>query len=159
MLWSLWDSNSRPIACKAIALANWAKTPNLICGPAQVWTVDLRLMRPLLYLLSYRSDLVCFSIGIWRFPILTQCVDLRQVKQTTHFSIFLVTEILPTQECPSSFVLRFLCARRDSNPHTLRHQILSLTCLPIPPQAHISSLRSCSVWRFRTPCQWVMTPT
>ncbi len=28
------------------------------------------------------------------------------------------------------------CPRRDSNPHTLRHQILSLTCLPISPRGH-----------------------
>ncbi len=27
------------------------------------------------------------------------------------------------------------CARRDLNPHTLRHQILSLACLPISPRA------------------------
>jgi hypothetical protein len=27
------------------------------------------------------------------------------------------------------------CAWRDSNPHTFRHQILSLTCLPVSPQA------------------------
>ncbi len=27
-----------------------------------------------------------------------------------------------------------LCGRRDSNPHALRHQILSLARLPIPPR-------------------------
>ena len=25
------------------------------------------------------------------------------------------------------------CGRRDSNPHALRRQVLSLVCLPIPP--------------------------
>ena len=29
-----------------------------------------------------------------------------------------------------------LCARRDSNPHASRHQILSLARLPITPRAH-----------------------
>jgi len=29
-----------------------------------------------------------------------------------------------------------LCAWRDSNPHALRHQILSLARLPITPHAH-----------------------
>ncbi len=28
---------------------------------------------------------------------------------------------------------RFLCGQRDSNPHASRHQILSLTWLPITP--------------------------
>ena len=27
-----------------------------------------------------------------------------------------------------------VCGRRDSNPHALRHQILNLACLPIPPR-------------------------
>ena len=30
--------------------------------------------------------------------------------------------------------LIFLCGRRDSNPHAVRHQILSLARLPIPPR-------------------------
>ena len=30
--------------------------------------------------------------------------------------------------------LFLLCGRRDSNPHAVRHQILSLARLPIPPR-------------------------
>jgi hypothetical protein len=33
-----------------------------------------------------------------------------------------------------------MCAWRDSNPHALRHQILSLARLPITPHAHISKV-------------------
>lgn len=28
------------------------------------------------------------------------------------------------------------CARKDLNLHALRHQLLKLACLPIPPLAH-----------------------
>ena len=28
------------------------------------------------------------------------------------------------------------CGRRDLNPHDLRHEILSLACLPVPPRPH-----------------------
>lgn len=31
----------------------------------------------------------------------------------------------------------FKCGRGDSNSHTLRHQILSLACLPIPPRPQV----------------------
>ena len=36
--------------------------------------------------------------------------------------------------------LRLLYGRGDSNSHTSRHQILSLTCLPIPPRPHFNIL-------------------
>ena len=46
-----------------------------------------------------------------------------------------------THEKRKSFPVKgnsFACGQRDSNPHALRHQILSLTWLPITPYPQIS---------------------
>ena len=37
---------------------------------------------------------------------------------------------------PTAASRRRWCGRRDLNPHGLRHQILNLACLPIPPRPH-----------------------
>ena len=34
----------------------------------------------------------------------------------------------------TALIYQILCGRRDSNPHALRHQILSLARLPISPR-------------------------
>ena len=47
-----------------------------------------------------------------------------------------------THEKRKSFPVKgnsFACGQRDSNPHALRHQILSLTWLPITPCPRIET--------------------
>ena len=56
---------------------------------------------------SSQSETCCFKL------IKTACLSFFKVKQGGYF---------------------LLCGRRDSNPHAVRHQILSLARLPIPPR-------------------------
>jgi hypothetical protein len=56
---------------------------------------------------NFRSKIVCLKL------IKTACLSFFKGKQGGYF---------------------LLCGRRDSNPHAVRHQILSLARLPIPPR-------------------------
>lgn len=44
--------------------------------------------------------------------------------------------VLETVALPLNYI-RIWCSRRDSNSYAIKHQLLRLTCLPLPSQEHI----------------------
>ena len=75
-LWRMTDSNRRPPACKAGALANWANSP-ISCGDT-TRTCDLQVMSLTSYQLLYSAILIAVCT---RFELVTSCVTGRRPNQ------------------------------------------------------------------------------
>jgi len=64
-------------------------------------------------------------------------------------------ETLPLKlQANKSFIL---CAWRDSNPHAVKRQILSLVRLPITPHAHALIKQVCKFTKFLNPVKYYFT--
>lgn len=73
--------------------------------------------------------------GIWTHMKLINRVWVCRVCQFRHIPVAAILAHQATQVLSRHFLLR--CPKRDLNSHTIKRQILSLLCLPIPPSGQM----------------------
>ena len=109
-------------------------TLNLAAGKSESWICDRTGHKSSAIVNAYRrAARTAAELGLGELRPLDACIpELCSIEQgVSHEVSYEATAIeLSTAE---SLINSTLCARQGSNLHALRHEILSLACLPIPP--------------------------
>ena len=117
----LWDQRSSQLS--------YFDLHKLIGCGNRIWTYDLRVMSPTSYLAAlFRDKKIKNTLKKvereTRLELATVCLEGRSSSQLSYSRKII------------NFYLCKWCGWRDSNSYTVRHQILSLACIPISPHPH-----------------------